>query len=320
MQELRVDGQDTALALLLELHDAVDRREDPVAEELVAALPQRVAVHADEFHQTVLERIRRQREVGPKRHRGGHHRCLDVDSDGGREPFRLLGVQPVLAVERRSDIGRVLRADRLAQILIADPAGDTIASSTSCVTMKTVLRLAVHMRTSSSWMTPRVRASIWAKGSSSSSTFGSVENARASPTRCRMPPERAAGRLRSAPPSPTMSTYRWTNWLTALRCQSGCAARTASRTLSNTVIHGMSEKFWNTTMRSMPGRRISRPSRTTPPAEGRSRPRRWLRSGLWPRPGWPPFVPNSPCSILKLTSRKTHTSPPPSVAGKNFVT
>jgi len=90
--------------------------------------------------------------------------------------------------------------------------------------------------------------------------------------------------------------------------------------LSNTVIHGMSEKFWNTTMRSMPGRRISRPSRTTPPAEGRSRPAMMLSSVLLPHPEWPTIVTNSPCSMAKCTSRKTQTSPPPSGAGKTFVT
>jgi len=117
-----------------------------------------------------------------------------------------------------------------------------------------------------------------------------------------------------------MSTYRWTNRSMFVRCQSGCAARTARRMLSNTVIHGMSEKFWNTTMRSMPGRRISRPSRTTPPAEGRSRPAMMLSSVLLPHPEWPTIVTNSPCSMAKCTSRKTQTSPPPSGAGKTFVT
>jgi hypothetical protein len=45
-----------------------------------------------------------------------------------------------------------------------------IASSTSWVTVKTVLRLADHIRTSSSWITPRVSASICAKGSSKSAS------------------------------------------------------------------------------------------------------------------------------------------------------
>ena len=91
-------------------------------------------------------------------------------------------------------------------VMSAMRSDSRMASSTSWVTMKTVLREAVHIRTSSSWMTPRVSASIWAKGSSRRRTFGSVAKARASPTRCLMPPESAAGRLFSAPVSPTIST------------------------------------------------------------------------------------------------------------------
>jgi hypothetical protein len=45
-----------------------------------------------------------------------------------------------------------------------------------------------------------------------------------------------------------------------------------------------------------------------------------FRSVLLPHPEWPTIVTNSPCSILKFTSRKTHTSPGPSVAGNSFVT
>ena len=44
----------------------------------------------------------------------------------------------------------------------------------------------------------------------------------------------------------------------------GIAARTASRMFSNTVIHGISEKFWKTTIRSMPGPAISRPPERRP--------------------------------------------------------
>src|SRR5882672_430141 len=124
VEKLRVDGQHAALALLLELHDAVDRGENPIAEQLVAPLPERVAVHADQLHQAVLERIRRQREVGPERHRGGRHRGLDVDAHGRRERLRLVGVQPMLAVERGGEVCRILGADRPAEILVAQPARD----------------------------------------------------------------------------------------------------------------------------------------------------------------------------------------------------
>src|SRR5437588_748193 len=74
-----------------------------------------------------------------------------------------------------------------------------IASSTSCVIMNTVWCVAAQMRTSSSWMVPRVSASSAPNGSSSSSIFGWMAKARAMPTRCFMPPESCAGFLCSAP-------------------------------------------------------------------------------------------------------------------------
>ena len=94
-----------------------------------------------------------------------------------------------------------------------------MASSTSWVTMNTVLRLSIHILTSSSWITPRVSASIWAKGSSSNNTLGCTAKARANPTRCRIPPESAAGRLSSAPLRPMMLRYFSTYSRTCPRLQ-----------------------------------------------------------------------------------------------------
>ncbi len=74
-----------------------------------------------------------------------------------------------------------------------------MASSTSCVTINTGFRVAFHIWINSSWITPLVNASICAKGSSSNSTVGSMEHARANPTRCFIPPDSAAGFLFSAP-------------------------------------------------------------------------------------------------------------------------
>ena len=61
------------------------------------------------------------------------------------------------------------------------------------------------MRRTSSCRVPRVSASSAENGSSISMIFGSIESARAMPTRCFMPPESSAGRLRSAPVRPTRS-------------------------------------------------------------------------------------------------------------------
>jgi hypothetical protein len=71
--------------------------------------------------------------------------------------------------------------------------------------MKTVWPVSVQMRRTSSCSVPRVRASSAENGSSISMIFGSIESARAMPTRCFMPPDSSAGRLCSAPVRPTRS-------------------------------------------------------------------------------------------------------------------
>src|ERR1700693_650067 len=82
----------------------------------------------------------------------------------------------------------------------------------------------------------------------------------------------------------------------------------------------MREKFWKTTMRSMPGPAISRPSSTTPPRDAVSSPAMTLSSVLLPQPKWPTMVRNSPCSTPKSTSRNTQTCPAPPGSGKNLLT
>ena len=118
-----------------------------------------------------------------------------------------------------------------------------------------------------------------------------------------------------------MSTQCWTWAATSARDHPGCAARTARRMLSKAVIHGMSEKFWNTTIRSMPGRVTSRPSSTTPPRVGRSRPAMMFSSVDLPHPEWPIIVTNSPRAISSVTSSNTsRPSPRPSAGGKVLLT
>ena len=150
-----------------------------------------------------------------------------------------------------------------------------IASSTSWVTMKTVLRLSVHIRISSSWMTPRVSASICANGSSASSNTLRLRSLTLAPARraaaCRR--RSAAGRFDSEPSSPTVVIQRCTHALTWARVHPGNAARTASRMFSNTVIHGISEKFWKTTIpvHARCGDLPGRPGRRRPPSRARGR-------------------------------------------------
>ena len=115
-----------------------------------------------------------------------------------------------------------------------------MASSTSCVIMNTVCLVWAQMRSSSSWMVPRVSASSAPKGSSSSSMRGSIAKARAMPTRCFMPPESCDGFLSSAAPRPTSCTYFSTWEATWARGHCGHLLRTAKAMLSRTLSQGIS--------------------------------------------------------------------------------
>ena len=68
-----------------------------------------------------------------------------------------------------------------------------MASSTLWVTKRMEERRAAQMRISSICINSRVWASMLAKGSSMSNTLGSQAKARASATRCFMPPESSPG-------------------------------------------------------------------------------------------------------------------------------
>src|SRR4051812_8977594 len=68
-----------------------------------------------------------------------------------------------------------------------------IPSSTSFVIITTVFLFCSQMRSISSCNVARVRASRALSGSSSSRIWGSIANARATETRCRMPPESSLG-------------------------------------------------------------------------------------------------------------------------------
>jgi hypothetical protein len=82
--------------------------------------------------------------------------------------------------------------------------------------MKTVCPVAAQIERTSSCSVPRVSASSAEKGSSINRIFGSIESARAMPTRCFMPPESMAGFLSSAP-------VRWTSSMNFRACARTCA-------------------------------------------------------------------------------------------------
>ena len=67
------------------------------------------------------------------------------------------------------------------------------ASPMSCVTMMTVLRSRAWMRRNSACSSARVSGSSAPNGSSISSIGGSTASARATPTRCRWPPDSSSG-------------------------------------------------------------------------------------------------------------------------------
>src|SRR6266568_1716653 len=182
--------------------------------------------------------------------------------------------------------GRGRSMARIPPIVAAGPlvimttrSDKSTASSTSCVTMSTVLPVAATMRISSSCSRARVRASSAPNGSSSSRTLGSIESARAMPTRCFMPPEISCGYLCWACPSCTSSRARRTRSLTAAFFSAAPNTRsTASWTFSKQVSQGSREWFWNTTPRSGPGPVTSRSASRTWPSVGLRSPATMLSS------------------------------------------
>jgi hypothetical protein len=81
-----------------------------------------------------------------------------------------------------------------------------IASSWSCVTTMNVMPTSRWIVLSSTCIALRSLRSSAPSGSSSSSTFGCITSARASATRCCMPPESSAGLACSRPVRRTSSS------------------------------------------------------------------------------------------------------------------
>mmetsp|Transcript_11774 Transcript_11774/g.27604 ORF Transcript_11774/g.27604 Transcript_11774/m.27604 type:complete len:483 (+) Transcript_11774:738-2186(+) len=208
--------------------------------------------------------------------------------------------------------GRGMSTARISPMVAAGPlviitirSDSSTASSTSWVTMTTVLCVRATIFNSSSCRRARVRASSAPKGSSISSTLGSMASARAMPTRCFMPPEISCGRLALAWLMPTNSSAATARaFCCAGRSRPPKTDSTASSTLSRQLSHGSSEWFWNTTARSGPGAAISRPSQISAPPVGCSSPAMRLSSVDLPQPEWPISVVNSP----RCTSRFTPCS------------
>src|SRR5712671_3293591 len=184
--------------------------------------------------------------------------------------------------------------------------------------MNTVCPVSRQMRRTSSCSVPRVSASSAENGSSMSMIFGSIESARAMPTRCFMPPESSAGRLCSEPVSPTRSMNLCACLAISSLRQPRHFDETAYATLPMTVRQGSSAWLWKMTARSRLGPSIAWLSTITVPSDGVSRPARMLSTVVLPQPEWPMMQVNSPRAIGSQRSSNTVVAPPPG-AGKRLV-
>ena len=115
------------------------------------------------------------------------------------------------------------------------------ASSTSWVTITVVTPASWQICISCCCRLPRVRASSAPKGSSSSSSFGSIARARAIATRCFMPPESSAGSLSAAWARPTRLMLRSTRSRRSASLASRITVFTARAMFWRTVCQGSSE-------------------------------------------------------------------------------
>src|SRR5688572_428424 len=207
-------------------------------------------------------------------------------------------------------------------VIITMRSESSTASSTSWVTMTTVELVRATIPISSSCRCARVRASSAPKGSSISSTLGSMASARAMPTRCFMPPEISSGYLVAACDKPTRaSAAAVRSFSCALDSLSPNTRSTASITLPAQVSQGSSEWFWNTTPRSGPGPAISLLASSMWPSVGLSSPASRFSSVDLPQPECPMSVTNSlfatssvmPRRASKVAPRFAKVMPTPSI-------
>ncbi|GKT26564.1 hypothetical protein AVHM3334_21370 [Acidovorax sp. SUPP3334] len=183
------------------------------------------------------------------------------------------------------------------------------ASSTSWVMKKTVLPVRCHSRNTSPCKDSRVKASSAPSGSSISNTSGSLASTRAMPTRCCMPPESChTGEFANAS-NPTNASV---SVATARRVSRGTPrSRKPSATLSITLSQGISACFWNTTPRSAPGPRTTRPPKAMCPAEACVKPAMQLSSVVLPQPEAPRATTNSPAAMSRSTPARASTGSAP---------
>src|SRR5215472_12893658 len=175
------------------------------------------------------------------------------------------------------------------------------ASRTLCVTNSTVRFRPARTRSSSSCSRPAVIASSAPNGSSISSTSASWASARASATRCRMPPDSSCGRFLPNPPRWTASSRSAARALRSAR--PAPRARSASSTLPAAVSKGNSHGSWNIS--------ATLPPTLIWPAVGLSRPATRDSSVDLPQPDAPIRQLNSPGAAVRVTWSRARTAVPP---------
>ena len=152
-------------------------------------------------------------------------------------------------------------------------------------------------------------------------TDGRVTRARATATRCCSPAESWSGRWRSLPVSSTRAMTSRMRSRSSPRLASRPAIVKGRAMFSRTSSSGIRLKAWNTNpvrsrrrrVASSSDRRLmSRPSKTTVPVVGRSRPPRSWRSVLFPEPEGPMRATNSPGWTARETPFRASTVDSPS--------
>ena len=184
------------------------------------------------------------------------------------------------------------------------------ASWMEWVTNSTVRARAFHSASRSASSRLRVISSSAPKGSSMSSSAGSVTRLRAMDTRICMPPDSSRGSAESNLASPTPASAWRTRASASVR---GTPARSnGRRTLASTVAQGMRVASWKTKPRRLVGGAPpfnGCPHSSTRPALGCSRPATIFSKVLLPQPEGPSRVTNSPSRTTR--SRGSSACVPP---------
>src|SRR5207249_1504310 len=181
-------------------------------------------------------------------------------------------------------------------------------SSMPCVTNTMVCFNSVQMRSNSSCIERRVNASSAPNGSSINNIGASSASARASATRCRIPPERSFGKR-----SPKPRSASFPNSASAFsRAPGSPRICSPNATFSRTVIQGKSAYSWNTMARAGSGSWTGLPKARISPELGRVNPAMALSRVDLPQPEGPSRQTNSPAATSRSIRSKA-TMPPNSL-------